>query len=119
MGLSCEVKGVCGSKVKGVGGCKAKGFGCRKVENASRSNVAQTFDGEVERLKKLTVGSIPLHEPFLDFGPTKLTAKDIWSIIPSQEIPTFYICIYLYQIFYLFTYPRQKVYKTNKSLACN
>ena len=86
-GVDGEVKGVCDSKIEGVGGCKAKGFGDCKVENAGRSIVAQTFDGEVERLKKLTVGGVPLHEPFLDFGPAKLTAKDIWSIIPPQEIP--------------------------------
>ena len=87
IGVGGEVKGVCGGKVEGVGGCKAKGFGGCKVENAGRSNVAQTFDGEVERLKKLIVGGVPFHEPFLDFGPAKLTAKDIWSIISPQEIP--------------------------------
>ena len=87
IGVGGEVKGVCGGKVEGVGGCKAKGFGGCKVENAGRSNVAQTFDGEVERLQKLIVGGVPLHEPFLDFGPAKLTAKDIWSIFPPQEIP--------------------------------
>ena len=87
IGVGGEVKGVCGGKVEGVGGCRARGFGGCKVENAGRSNVAQTFDGEVERLKKLIVGGVPLHEPFLDFGPAKLTAKDIWSIFPPQEIP--------------------------------
>ena len=88
VGVGGGVKGVCGSKVEGVGGCKAKGFGGCKVENAGRSNVAQTFDGEVKRLKKLAVGGVSLHERFLDFGPAKPTAKDIWSIIPPQEIPT-------------------------------
>ena len=86
--LSCEVKGVCGNKVEVVGGCKAKGFGGCKGENAGRSKVAQTFDGEVERLKKLTVGGVPLHEPFLDFGAANLTAKKIWSNIRTQEITT-------------------------------
>ena len=68
-----EIKGVCGSKVEDVGSSK----------------VAQTFDGEVERLKKLSIRGVSLREPFLDFGPVKLTTKDIWSIIPPREIPTF------------------------------
>ena len=54
-GVGGEVKGVCDSEVEGVGGCKAKGFGGCKVENAGRNIVAQMFDDEVERLKKLTV----------------------------------------------------------------
>ena len=77
-GFGGEVKDV-GSDVKGVGD---------EVEDVGGSKTAQKFDDEVERLKKLSIGGVALCEPFLDFSPAKLTAKDTWSIIPPQEIPT-------------------------------
>jgi hypothetical protein len=46
------------------------------------------FAGEVKHLKQLAINGKPLRDPYLDFGPSKLTRRDVWCLIPPQELPT-------------------------------
>ena len=42
----------------------------------------------MQHLQQLGIKGIPLCFPYLDFGLAKLTRRDIWSLIPPQEVPT-------------------------------
>ena len=83
-GAGGEVAHGCGKVdcVKDTGGCKVVAeeliIGDDKFAGVV---VPKTFAGEVERLKKLRGEDV-----HLDCGPAKLKTKDIWSIIPPQEI---------------------------------
>ena len=69
--------------VKDTGGCKVV---AKELINGNDKFagvvVPKTFAGEVERLKKLRGENV-----HLDCGPAKLKTKDMWSIIPPQEVP--------------------------------
>ena len=39
-------------------------------------------------LKQLAINGKPLRDPYLDFGPSKLTRRYVWCLIPPQELPT-------------------------------
>lgn len=45
------------------------------------------FAGKVEQFKQMVIGEMSLHDSFLDFGPVTLSLKDLWSLIPPQEVP--------------------------------
>ena len=53
-----------------------------------RCAASPMFAEEVDHLKQLEMKGIPLRHPYLDLGTTKLTTRDIWCLIPPQELPT-------------------------------
>ena len=57
-------------------------------EEVAGVDASSSFAGEVQHLQQLVIKGIPLCFPYLDFGPAKLTGRDIWSLIPPQEVST-------------------------------
>lgn len=45
-----------------------------------------SFIGPRERIKKLTTTKFSLRDTLLEFGPVKVTAVDLWSIIHPRKI---------------------------------
>ena len=58
------------------------------VGNEVASAASSNFADEVQHLEQLGIKGIPLRSPYLDFGPAKLTRRDVWSLIPPQEVPS-------------------------------
>ena len=57
------------------------------VDNEVPRTASSNFTCEVDHLIQLSINGIPLFFPYLDFGPAKLTRRDMWSLIPPQEVP--------------------------------
>ncbi|XP_028409517.1 uncharacterized protein LOC114532140 [Dendronephthya gigantea] len=60
----------------------------RGAGNEVKTLASLSFAGEVHHLQQLGIKGIPLSFPYLDFGTAKLTGRDIWSLIPLQEVST-------------------------------
>ena len=58
------------------------------VGNELASAASSNFADEVQHLEQLGIKGVPLRYPYLDFGPFKLTRRDVWSLIPPQEVPS-------------------------------
>ena len=58
------------------------------VDNEVASAASSNFADEVKHLEQLGIKGIPLRSPYLHFGPAKLTRRNVWSLIPPQEVPS-------------------------------
>ena len=82
--VACVGHKVVGHKVAGgdvAGVCDEVAGVCEEVAGAK-------FADQLEYLRLLLIAGIPLCDNCLYVGPARVTRRDIWSLIPPQEIPT-------------------------------
>ena len=58
------------------------------TETKSMTKTKSRFISPSERVKAVTKIKIPLRDTLLEFGPIKVTAVDLWSVILPRELPT-------------------------------
>ena len=82
--VACVGHKVVGHKVAGgdvAGVCDEVAGVCEEVAGAK-------FADQLEYLRLLLIAGVPLCDNYLYVGPARVTRRDIWSLIPPQEIPT-------------------------------
>ena len=77
--VECVGDKVAGGDVAGV---------CDEVAGVCDEVAGAKFADQLEYLRLLLIAGIPLCDNCLYVGPARVTRRDIWSLIPPQEIPT-------------------------------
>ena len=77
--VECVGDKVAGGDVAGV---------CDEVAGVCDEVAGAKFADQLEYLRLLLIAGIPLCDNYLYVGPARVTRRDIWSLIPPQEIPT-------------------------------